>query len=156
MIHEVDISDRIKAVAIHRLQQAAYAVEALRIGSADFPPLRETVEDLQNSTERFLVLQADEVIDGAISFEHKAESVVITRLVVRPERFRRGVATALLNSMEAKVPTGAMLCVITAEPNEPAIRCYAKQGYRVTAHRPSPEGIWLVQLEKQRNESAAH
>jgi len=150
VIREVDVSDLGMAARIHALQQAAYAVEAERIGCANFPPLRETIEGLGRAKERFLVSEVDGTTRGALSFERNAAFVSITRLVVSPECFRQGIATALLRDLERRVSDATVLRAITAEPNEPAIRCYAKQGYRVAKRLFSPEGIALVHLEKRR------
>jgi ribosomal protein S18 acetylase RimI-like enzyme len=153
MIREADISDLAMAVRIHALQQAAYAVEAEHIGCADFLPLRETIEELQRAKDRFLVSETDEAILGALSFEQNGALVVVMRLVVSPECFRQGLATALLRDLAIRVSSSTVIRAVTAELNGPAICCYAKQGYRVARRSLSPEGIALVHLEKPAGES---
>jgi len=150
MIREADISDLAMAARIHALQQAAYAVEAEHIGCADFPPLRETIEGLRRAKDRFLVSEVDGAVRAALSFGRNGASVVVTRLVVSPECFRRGIATALLRDLAKRVSSSTVIRAVTAELNEPAIRCYAKQGYRVVTRTVSSEGIGLVHLEKRR------
>src|SRR6266478_9879300 len=87
------------ATQIHALLQAAYAVEAKRIGCIDFPPLRETIEALHCSTDCFLAFIERENILGCLSYEWVGTCATVTRLVVNPHHFRRGIATALLRSL---------------------------------------------------------
>ena len=144
-----DIREGSVAAQIHPLQRAAYAVEARRIGSGDFPPLRETLEALWLSTDFFLVFAGEGKILGCLSYEPAANCATITRLVVSPAHFRQGIATALLRVLETRLPAGSEVFATTAELNEPAIRAYEKQGYRKTPGPISPEGIALCRMQKR-------
>jgi ribosomal protein S18 acetylase RimI-like enzyme len=148
MIRLANIRESAVAAQIHALQQAAYAVEAERIGCADFPPLRETVEVLQGSTDRFLVFLDNENIVGCLSYESVGTKATITRLVVSPQHFRRGIATALLRALDGRLPIGSAVYASTADSNVPAIRAYEKHGYRTVSRKVSSEGIALRRLHK--------
>jgi len=148
MITLANIGDPVVAAQIHALQQAAYSVEAERIGCLDFPPLRETIDALQRSTDCFLVF-AERGIIGCLSYESVETRATITRLVVSPQHFRRGIATALLRALDTRLPVGSVARASTADLNEPAIRAYEKQGYRTISRPVSPDGIALRQLQKQ-------
>ena len=137
------------ATQVHEISQAAYALEAERIGCADFPPLRETLDDLRQSSDRFLVFQQRGRIVGALSFDRSAAAVTITRLVVIPECHRRGVATALLAAMEERVGPVEHFKVTTAQNNQPAVLLYQRFGYTAAGTSMSPEGILLMDLVKQ-------
>ena len=149
MVSEVDIRNGDASAEVHAVCQAAYALEAERITCADFPPLRESLEELRTSTDRFLVYTSGS-ITGALSFDDGAiGEVAITRLVVRPARLRQGIATALLRELERVINRPTRIVVSTAETNVPAVALYEKSGYGITARWISAEGIPLISLEKE-------
>ena len=142
------ISPREEALAreLHELLQAAYTREAEQIGAERFPPLDETVAELQRSSEAFLVAREDSALVGALSFAvESACAVTITRLVVHPAHFRRGIGMALLGDLEQQLAPGTGITVRTARLNTPALALYARAGYRVTSEHCTPENIALVQ-----------
>jgi ribosomal protein S18 acetylase RimI-like enzyme len=153
MVTMANIRETQVAAQIHALQRAAYSVEAQRIGCIDFPPLRETLDALRRSTDCFLVFAANGSITGCLSYEWTVGCATITRLLVDPRHFRRGVASALLRALECRLPSGSVVCAVTADLNEPAIRAYEKQGYRTESRETSPEGIALRRLYKQLDEA---
>jgi ribosomal protein S18 acetylase RimI-like enzyme len=148
MITETTMSEDSVAAQIHAVAQAAYALEAERIGCADFPPLRESLADLRNSSDSFLVFRQAGSIVGALSFDRSTDPVAITRLVVSPRHLRQGIATALLIALERRLPPMARLAVSTAQANTPAILLYWRLGYTEASVSRSKEGIVLVQLAK--------
>jgi GNAT superfamily N-acetyltransferase len=87
-------------------------------------------------------------IIGCLSYGQSGAVFTITRLVVCPQHFRRGIASALLRQLECRLPSGSVVCASTADLNEPAIRAYEKQGYG-TAVGPTSEGITLRRLHKR-------
>jgi ribosomal protein S18 acetylase RimI-like enzyme len=148
MIRETTATEDSVATQIHALAQSAYALEAERIGCADFPPLRESLDDLRQSSDSFLVFERSGNIIGALSFDRGTNQVTITRLVVSPMHLRQGVATALLADLEKRLSPRARLAVSTAQANTPAIRLYQRLGYMVASVSRSMEGIILVHLTK--------
>lgn len=58
MIKTIDITNFESAQEVFSIQIAAYKIEAAIIGSYDLPPLKETIETLQNCGESFLVITA--------------------------------------------------------------------------------------------------
>ena len=148
MIILADIREPSVARQIHALLQAAYAVEARRIGCDDFPPLHETVAGLGNCADYFLIYFEAGEIAGCLSYQNDAEGITITRLVVSPPQFRRGIASALLRELERCQPPGTVICGMTADLNEPAVRAYEKCGYSTEA-APASRGIALRRVRKQ-------
>jgi len=148
MIRETTATEDSVATQIHALAQAAYALEAQRIGCADFPPLRESPNDFRQSGDTFHVFRQSGAIIGALSFDRGTDLVTITRLVVSPLHLRQGVATALLTDLERRLPPRARLTVSTAQANTPAIRLYQRLGYTLASSSKSAEGILLVHLTK--------
>jgi len=95
------------AAQIHTLQRAAYAVEAERIGCADFPPLRETIEVLQGSTDCFWCFSSVRISLAVFPtnalderYDHSARR--------QSPAFRRGIATALLRALGNRLPVGSV------------------------------------------------
>jgi len=74
---------------------------------------------------------------------------MIPELAVSPRYFRRGVARALLRTLDSRLPVGSVICACTADRNEPAIRAYEQQGFKTASREISPEGIALRRLLKQ-------
>ena len=136
------------ATQVHAISQAAYALEAERIGCADFPPLRETLDDLRQSSDCFFVFQQSGRIVGALSFDRSVAPITITRLVVRLDYHRRGVAAALIAAMEERVAPIARFKVTTAQNNQPAVLLYQRCGYTAVETSTSLEGILLLHLVK--------
>ncbi len=150
MITEATPAEDPIAAQIYALAQAAYTLEAKQIGCADFPPLRESLDDLRRSSDSFLVFRLSAEIVGALSFTRSANSLVITRLVVSPAHLRRGIATALHTRLEGMLASGVRFTVSTAQSNTPAIALYHRLGYTEASFSTSAEGIPLLHLIKPR------
>ncbi len=148
MVTEATLAEDAVAAEIQEVAQAAYALEAQRIGCAEFPPLAESLEDLRQSPDTFLVFQQAGRIIGALSFDRSTDPVAITRLVVRPTHLRQGVATALLAELERRLAPTTRISVSTAQANTPAVCLYQRLGYLPTGASPSPEGIPLLHFSK--------
>jgi len=148
MITDATPTEYAVAIQIHAVMQAAYTLEAERIGSADFPPLRESLEELRQSSDSFLVFQQSGRIIGGLSFRRSADAVAITRLVVSPEHLRQGIATALLSELETRLFPMTRLTVSTAATNAPAISLYERFGFTTAGASTSAEGMPLLHLSK--------
>ena len=64
-----------------------------------------------------------------MSWKRSGPLVDIHRLVVHPDRFRRGIAGALLDALEAHQPDAERWIVATGAANEPARRLYERHGF---------------------------
>jgi ribosomal protein S18 acetylase RimI-like enzyme len=150
VITEAIPSEYSVAAQIHAVAQAAYTLEAVQIGCADFPPLRESLNQLQQSSDRFLVFQQSGTIIGALSFDCSTDPVTITRLVVSPTHLRQGIATALLVDLEQRFSPPTHFSVSTAQANTPAVFLYQRFGYTTAGVSKSAEGIPLLHLSKSK------
>ena len=150
MITEATPAEYSVAAQIHAVAQAAYTLEAERIGCAAFPPLRESLDELRQSSDSFLVFQQSGSIIGALSFDRSTDPVAITRLVVSPAHLRQGIATALLSDLEQRLSPTARISVSTAQTNTPAVFLYQRLGYTTLGISNSPEGIPLLLLSKSK------
>ncbi|MDF2066575.1 hypothetical protein [Bacillus sp. Cr_A10] len=70
MIKIIDISVRDNAMDVLNIQIPSYMVEAEIIGTNEMPPLRDTVETLQECEEVFFGYYEYEDLCGAISLKN--------------------------------------------------------------------------------------
>lgn len=149
-VAESSLAEAFVVAQIHAVTWAAYACEAALIGidCAKFPPSREPLEELRQSSDSFLTFHEAGSIIGALSFNRSTHPVVITRLVVSPAHLRQGIATALLAKLVRQLSPGEHLTVSTAQANAPAVSLYRRFGFRITHVSNSAEGIPLVHLTK--------
>jgi len=148
VVAELDLGDDATLERLLALQRASYAVEAELIGAPELPPMRETAAQLRGCGETFLgVCDGGELL-GAISFRRAGGTVDIHRLVVDPGAFRRGVATALLDALEARETDATHWTVGTGAENAPARALYSRRGFTATEERVVPGGIRWVRLDR--------
>jgi len=122
------------------VQRRAYQVEARLLGTTDFPPLRETIDDINTEVPTGFVYIIDDDIVGAVTIADGT----ITRLIVDPAYFRQGIAQSLLryvfeHSLAKHVMTGAR--------NLPALTLYGRFGF-TEVRREWHEEIELVFLTR--------
>ena len=137
------------AGTVWRLQQSAYAVEAGLIGRNDFPPLRESVDDLLATQESFLLAYCGNSLAGALSYTINEMGCLICRLVVAPECFRRGIGRRMLHNLMVKIDPALPCRVVTAQANIPAITLYQSFGFQPGSAFSSRECVDLVQLTRR-------
>ena len=147
-VAELDLGDDATLERLVALQRAGYAVEAELIGAPELPPMRETPAELRACGETFLGADEDGALLGAISFKRAGGTVDIHRLVVDPGAFRRGVATALLDALEARERGATHWTVGTGAANAPARALYERRGFTATEERVVPGGIRWVRLDR--------
>lgn len=136
------------AVAVHTLQQAAYALEAALIGYPDLPPLRESITAIQQSTETFWGVYEEGTLLGLLAYETGAATYHISRLGVAPHAQRRGIARRLLDHVVQQAPRPSTLTVSTAVANTPAIALYRRVGFTPRSRTYLPDGLVLVTLAR--------
>jgi ribosomal protein S18 acetylase RimI-like enzyme len=121
------------ALEVYELQQLAYPIEAELIGLPSIPPLLDTPETLQACGEQFIGCVESEQLVGAVSYklvdEGEGVTLDIHRMMVHPERFRRGIASRLLESVLA-VPGIRKAIVSTGTRNTPAVSLYERYAFR--------------------------
>jgi ribosomal protein S18 acetylase RimI-like enzyme len=148
-IEPLDLAAGGLAEELVTLQRAAYRVEAELIGSELLPVLHEGADQLRASGETFLGARAEGRLVGAVSYKRLGDGTVdIHRLVVDPAAFRRGVATALLDALEARERDATHLTVGTGAENAPARALYERRGFTATEERVVPGDIRWVRLDR--------
>jgi len=126
------------------VQRAGYAVEARLLGVAWLPPQRETIGDL--SDEQIWVADEDGAVAGVLGV-HEADELEIARLVVAPQRMRRGIGRALARHALALAGDRAIR-VGTAAANRPALALYASLGFERVGRRTVGDGLAYVDLRR--------
>ncbi|KPD01031.1 Acetyltransferase (GNAT) family protein [Geobacillus sp. BCO2] len=150
MIAELQIADEKTAAMVLRLQRRAYAIEAQIIGSTALPPLHDAIASLQRCGERFFGYFQGEWLVGAIAYERSGSTLHLCRLMVDPDCFRQGIASALLDFVIKQEPSISEIVVTTGSGNAPALRFYGRHGFRAIERIETPERIELTKLVKRR------
>ncbi|WNV86537.1 GNAT family N-acetyltransferase [Umezawaea sp. Da 62-37] len=144
-IHRLDLSDDDTLRGLWQLQRAAYAVEARLIGFDAIPPLHETPDELRACGESFL---GTEGLTGAVSWERLEDGTLdICRLVVHPSAHRSGIASALLDALDALEPADRTV-VSTGTANLPAMELYRRRGFVPTGTRELAPGVTMTLLAR--------
>ncbi|MEH7225287.1 GNAT family N-acetyltransferase [Bacillus sp. JJ1566] len=126
MIRKINIQH--EACEVLNIQTASYKFEAELIGTSDIPPLKDTVDSLQQSGEIFYGYCIGEEVCGVIAFKVEGNEIDIYRLFVHPNHFRKGIAQMLLHYIESKYGANTIK-VATGTKNIPAIHFYQKNGF---------------------------
>lgn len=131
MILNISLQDRDLMLEVWILQQMAYRLEADLIGFHDIPPLLDTIDSLQECGETFYgYINEDMELIGAISVEQEWEdSLTISRMMVHPNHFRRGVAGQLIQHVLDQYSEMRKFIVSTGMKNTPAVMLYQKYGF---------------------------
>ena len=145
----LDLADEAIARSVLALQREAYAVEAELIASDGIPQLTETLEELQAAGLDWLGTFDEGGLTGAVSWMLLDDGTIdIHRLVVAPRAFRRGIATALLDALDAHFP-GRHILVSTGRDNGPARALYRRRGFTLVREREVIPGLWVTDLERR-------
>lgn len=132
---------------VYKVQIAAYAVEAQVIGAETFPPLHGTIQELHDSRDEAYVYLIDDLVVGAIFLEMTASSVLISKLIVMPDFFRRGIARSLISFGLALYPETDFE-VGTGSANFPALTLYRSFGFRIVEERILEENIQISRMHR--------
>ncbi|MBP1157116.1 MULTISPECIES: GNAT family N-acetyltransferase [unclassified Paenibacillus] len=148
MIRAIDLADMQEVLAFLLLQQTAYRVEAERIGFDEIPPLFDSPQSLRDSGESFFGYYEGSKLHGAAACKQSPKEVVICRMMVHPDCFRRGIASKLLKHLEQFALPGMKMIVYTGTNNTPAVGLYDKHGYEPFHMQLLAPGITLTQFQK--------
>jgi GNAT superfamily N-acetyltransferase len=144
----LDLRDAATVQELWELQRQAYAVEAELIGYDGIPPLHESPDQLRSCGESFLGLYQDGRLTGAVAWRRLDDATLdICRLVVHPPAHRSGIATSLLDALDALEPADRTI-VSTGTGNIPALTLYRRRGFVPTADREIAPGVTVTLLER--------
>lgn len=138
------------------VQRAAFVSEAIIYGTADMPPLTQTLEQLRAelSTEKAWVARAGTRVVGAIRAQDTADLLLIGRIAVAPDMQGLRIGRDLLAAAEqdSDAPEAELFTGSLSEAN---LRLYEKCGYRVTQRIDQADGTQQIFLRKPLREGAA-
>ncbi len=144
-VERLDLSDAETALQVLQVQRCAYRVEAELIGFDGIPPLHESYEELVASSLTFMGIRCGGIA-AAIAFELEGDRCDIDRLVVMPEHFAKGMASALVT----RLLHHPRITVSTPSANTPARRLYEKHGFQVVGERLVAPGLNATLYERHR------
>lgn len=147
MIKEINIHNEVESRLLYDLQQLSYKVEADLMGFWDLPPLKETLEALQNSSEIFYGYHDGKMLVGAIAYERVGNVLDICRLIVHPHYFRRGIAGVLLREIEG-LEKPESITVATGSKNTPALKFYEYYGFIAQGEFEVVPGVFITRFKK--------
>jgi GNAT superfamily N-acetyltransferase len=148
-IRALDLRDPGTLDAVVALQRASYRIEAELLGARTLPALTESPRRLRAAGEHFLGAFEDERLVGAIAWKRSGPLVDIHRLVVHPDRFRRGIAGRLLDALDATEPDAGRTIVATGAANAPARRLYERHGFVPVEERLASGDIPILTYERR-------
>jgi ribosomal protein S18 acetylase RimI-like enzyme len=148
-IRALDLGDRGTVDAIVALQRASYRIEADLLGARTLPALTESPRRLRGSGEDFLGAYEGERLVGAVSWKRDGPLLDIHRLVVHPDRFRRGIAGRLLTALDEHEVGVERTVVATGAANPPARRLYERHGFTAVEERVAGGAIGIVIYERR-------
>lgn len=132
------------------VQRAAFVSEALIYGSADMPPLTQTLEQLRAEIAENdgWVARVDGRLVGAIRAVQDGDLLMIGRIAIAPDMQGEGVGRALLEAAE-EASTAAQAELFTGSLSEANIRLYEACGYTATHRVPQDDGTEQVFMRKR-------
>ena len=135
---------------ILKLQYLAYQSEAALFGTDDIPPLKETLEEVQEEYNSGVVLKMvsdDDSIIGSVRARENNGTVYIGKLMVHPDYRGRGYGTTLLNEIE-KYFTSTRFELFTSTRSVDNIRLYETNGYKKFKQEAVTDELIFVYLKK--------
>lgn len=127
-----------RAQTIYQIFQSSYAVEAEILNHPDFPPLKRTIKDIQNSQTQFYVYQLVNKTCAVMELEPTKSHIHINSLTVAPEFFRQGIGFKLLNFIRDELQPDS-LSVETGHANTPAVNFYLNFGFKKNK-------VWMTEV----------
>lgn len=131
------------------LQRAAFVSEAQIYGSADMPPLTQTLPEVEAElrSSSGLTARLDGRLVGAIRYTESDGLLLIGRIAIAPDVQGRGVGRTLLDAAE-RASSADEAELFTGSLSEANIRLYESCGYRETVRVPDGDGTEQVFLRK--------
>ncbi len=135
------------------IQRAAFVQEAQIYGSADMPPLTQTLDGLRAELEVNLgcVAVAGTRIVGAVRARRDGDLLLIGRIAIAPDQQGEGVGSRLLAAVERRgADAGAREAeLFTGSLSAANLRLYEREGYVESERVDAGDGTAQVFLRKR-------
>ncbi len=131
------------------LQRAAFVSEAQIYGSADMPPLTQTLSEVEAELRAGsgLTARIDGRLVGAIRYAETDDVLLIGRIAIAPDMQGEGIGRTLLDAAE-RSSTARVSELFTGSLSEANIRLYEACGYSEAERVPQGDGTEQVFLRK--------
>ncbi|MFF7291936.1 GNAT family N-acetyltransferase [Microbacterium sp. NPDC008134] len=131
------------------IQRAAFVSEAQIYGSADMPPLTQTLDEVRAelATGTGFAARIDGRLVGAIRYRESDELLLIGRIAIAPDMQGEGIGRALLDAAE-QASTAPQAELFTGSLSEANLRLYEACGYEESERIPQGDGTDQVFLRK--------
>ncbi|MFB7252023.1 GNAT family N-acetyltransferase [Microbacterium sp. NPDC056234] len=131
------------------IQRAAFVSEALIYGTADMPPLTQTLDELRaelTEANGWVARRGPRLV-GAIRVRETAELLLIGRIAIAPDLQGEGIGRTLLEAVErdSQAPEAELFTGSLSEAN---VRLYESCGYRITERVDQGDGTSQVFMRK--------
>lgn len=146
MIIQLDHTINPTAEQIRNIFQVSYAVEAKLLKAVDFPPLQRLLTAFLHSKNIFYGYYKNQMLKAVVELKEELQSIHIQSLVVHPDSFRQGMASALLQFV-LDIHHVELFTVETGLNNHPATSLYQCFGFKKTDEWDTDHGIRKVAFE---------
>ena len=132
------------------VQRAAFASEALIYGTADMPPLTQTLEELRAelADAKGWVARVGPRLVGAIRYRDTDDLLLIGRIAIAPDLQGLGIGRTLLEAAE-RDSRASEAELFTGSLSEANVRLYESCGYRVTERVEQDDGTAQLFMRKR-------
>lgn len=138
MISKLDHSILETGTMIHAIFQSSYAVEAALLNHHDFPPLKRTIREIQQSATSFYGYYLSNQMCAVIELEIYDNHIHIRSLTVDPQFFRQGIGQFLLGFVRDQFKA-ELITVETGHGNYPAVNFYLNFGFK-------KDKVWMTDV----------
>jgi ribosomal protein S18 acetylase RimI-like enzyme len=149
LIKKIDITNPNLAENVLNIQIPSYMIEAELIDFYEIPPLKDTIDTLQQCGETFYGYYLNDELSGVVSIKVEKGVMDIHRLMVHPKHFRKGIAKMLLEFIESNEEDFETIIVSTGSKNAPAINFYEKCGFSIMEETRVTELLSLTSFKKK-------
>jgi GNAT superfamily N-acetyltransferase len=136
------------------VQRAAFVGEARLYGTAEIPPLVETLDQLRHELATTVTMGAwlGSRLVGAARLTLDGPIGWISRVAVAPDLQGQGIGTGLLATLEAAAPPQVRRFQLAAgHRSSDTMAMYERRGYREVSRRVDAAGVELVVMGKDRD-----
>lgn len=151
MDYKIIRADREDLKEILELQYLAYQSEAALFGNKDIPPLKQTLEEVEEEYDSGIILKMPDEggkIIGSIRAVEKDGSVYVGKLMVHPDHRRKGYGKSLLTEIEKYFPNKRYE-LFTSTRSKDNIRLYESIGYKIFDQKAVDDELIFVYMEKK-------
>lgn len=132
------------------IQRAAFVSEALIYGTADMPPLTQSLAELRAELSEAVgwVARVDGRLVGAIRASETEDLLLIGRIAIAPDMQGSGIGRALLDAAEMN-SNAAEAELFTGSLSEANVRLYEQRGYRISQRIDQGDGTAQIFMRKR-------